>query len=67
MADPAPTVVTPYLTLTEAAQYVRLAPQTLYNHRREIVAVRSRPLLFRREDLDAWLAAPRRSRKGVRR
>ena len=61
--DRRPAVFTsPYLTLDEAAAYVRLAVQTLRNHRREIRAVRARPLLFRREDLDAWLAAPRHRR-----
>lgn len=56
-ADPRP-VDSPYLNVDEAAAYCRRAPQTLYNHH-SLGNVRSvtqsRPILFRREDLDAWL------------
>src|SRR5205085_784021 len=48
----------PYFTVEDAAAYCRLAVGTIYNRRREI---RRMPgtgkLLFRREDLDAWLQA----------
>jgi hypothetical protein len=63
VAEPPPAVVSPYLDVEQAATYCHVAVQTLYNHRRNIRAVRSRPLLFRREDLDAWLTAPRRQRR----
>jgi hypothetical protein len=53
----------PFLRLNEAAAYCRLKPQTLLNHRREIKVVRSRPLLFRREDLDQWLSDRKRKRR----
>jgi hypothetical protein len=63
MAEPVRPVASPYLTLPEAAAYCRLAAQTLLNNRLAIRAVRTRPLLFRREDLDAWLTAPRKRRR----
>lgn len=53
----------PYLTLKEAAEYVRLAPQTLYNRRKELpdrLPGAGRKLIFRRSDLDEWLAKKRR-------
>jgi len=46
------------MTLTEAAEYLRRPPKTIYNwtSRKEIphLKVRGR-LLFNEEDLDAWL------------
>ncbi|VTU00867.1 : HTH_17 [Gemmataceae bacterium] len=51
-------VDSPYLTVEEAAAYCRRKPKTLLNHH-SLGNVRlvtgTRPLLFRREDLDAWL------------
>ncbi|MFL5330911.1 MAG: helix-turn-helix transcriptional regulator [Gemmataceae bacterium] len=45
-----------YLTIDEAAAYCRLAKGTLYNRRAEIRKMPgTRKLLFKREDLDAWL------------
>lgn len=47
---------TPYLNLEEAANYCRLAPKTLYNHRQEITRVPGiGKLLFTKEHLDSWL------------
>jgi len=52
------------LTLVEAADYLKLARQTLYNmvNRREIPFLKAgRQLRFRKSDLDGWLqesAAP---------
>lgn len=46
-------------TATEAAGYLRLARQTLYNlvNRREIPFLKAgRSLRFRKADLDRWLA-----------
>lgn len=46
----------PYLTLEQAAAYTGLAKQTLYNLRKHIPKAKAvRKLLFRREDLDAFL------------
>lgn len=61
-----PAVETPYLTLAEAAAYCRCARKTITNHLcqgnlRAMPA--SRPLRFRREDLDEWLSTRRRPRK----
>lgn len=53
----------PYLTVEEAAAYCRLAVGTIYNRRREIQRMPGTgKLLFRREDLDAWLRTRRRKR-----
>lgn len=53
----------PYFTVEEAAGYCRLAIGTIYNHRREIQRMPGTgKLLFRREDLDSWLASRRRRR-----
>jgi excisionase family DNA binding protein len=55
-----------YLTVREAAEYCRVAVQTIYNNRRFIARMPGvRKLLFTREALDAWLATrrPRRKRK----
>src|SRR3954470_9184200 len=48
----------PYLTHDEAAAYCRRSPQTLYNRAHEIRRVKGPGglNLYRREDLDAWLA-----------
>jgi hypothetical protein len=50
----------PYLNSRQAADYCNISVKTLYNRRREI---RSMPgvgkLLFRREELDRWLATRR--------
>jgi hypothetical protein len=53
----------PYYRSTEAAAYCKVSLQTLYNHRREIRAVRTRPLLFTQAALDKWLSSPRKRRK----
>jgi excisionase family DNA binding protein len=48
-----------YLTVSEAAQYLNLAKQTLYGFTssRTIPFIkRAKRLLFTKEDLDAWLA-----------
>ena len=53
----------PYLTLVEAAAYCRRSTKTLCNHKADgrLRAVsRTRPTLFRVEDLDAWLAGRNR-------
>ncbi|HVK15609.1 MAG TPA: helix-turn-helix domain-containing protein [Fimbriiglobus sp.] len=52
----------PYLTADEAAEYCRMAKQTLYNRRKEIESVPgTRKLLFTVEMLDKWLSKrPRR-------
>ncbi len=59
-------VETPYLTVTEAATYCRRASKTILNHH-SLGNVHSmpgtRPPLFRREDLDQWLTARRKSRR----
>lgn len=49
---------TPYLTTEEAAAYIRRSVQYLYNHRREIPRVRRG--IYRKADLDTWLASRRR-------
>lgn len=58
---PPRTIDSPYLDTKEAAAYCRCAVQTIYNHRREI---ERQPgigkLLFKREDLEKWLAKRRR-------
>ncbi|HET6576338.1 MAG TPA: helix-turn-helix domain-containing protein [Fimbriiglobus sp.] len=47
----------PYLTADEAADYCRVAKQTLYNRRKGIERVPgTRKLLFTVEMLDKWLA-----------
>lgn len=55
---PTAAVDSPYLTLAEAAAYCRRSPQTLSNHKaigRLVAVPKSRPPLFRVEDLDAWM------------
>jgi excisionase family DNA binding protein len=63
----------PWLTIDEAAEYLRLPKQSLYKRRdlpRRMVGSR---ILFHRGELDAWLddhaegLAPRRSVNGSRR
>ena len=61
-----PTVETPYLTLDEAAAYCRCSRKTISNHHSlgNVHAMpATRPLRFRREDLDKWLSVRRRPRK----
>ncbi len=59
-----PAVDTPYLDVREAAAYCRVAVKTLYNHRRHIERMPGvRKLVFRKEALDAWLAARRKPRR----
>ena len=61
-----PIVETPYVTLDEAAAYCRCSPKTISNHHSlgNVHAMpATRPLRFRREDLDKWLSARRRPRK----
>ena len=58
----------PYMILPEAAAYTRYAEKSLLNARarKELPALgRGGKLLFRREDLDAWLAG-RTGRRGRR-
>ena len=59
-------VDSPYLTVDEAAAYCRRARKTVLNHH-SLGNVRSmpgtRPPLFRREELDEWVAK-RRKRRG---
>ncbi|VTR93341.1 unnamed protein product [Gemmata massiliana] len=59
-------VESPYLTVAEAAAYCRRSPKTVLNHH-SLCDIRSmpgtRPPLFRREDLDQWLSARRKSRR----
>lgn len=52
------------LTVPEAAEYLRLARQTLYNmvNRGEIPYLKAgRSLRFRKSDLDRWLSTGKRS------
>ncbi len=50
------TITSPYLTAEEAAAYLRIELQTLYNRRKEIPSMPgTRKLLFKIEDLDNWL------------
>lgn len=61
-----PRIDTPYLTADEAAAYCRRAKKTLLNHlcQGNVKAVpNTRPPLFLRAALDAWLASPTRARK----
>lgn len=53
----------PYLTHTEAAAYCRRSPQTLYNRAHEIRRAKGPGglNLYRKEDLDAWLAGKRKN------
>jgi hypothetical protein len=53
----------PYLTHDEAAAYCRRSPQTLYNRAGEIRRVKGPGglNLYRKEDLDAWLAGKRKA------
>jgi excisionase family DNA binding protein len=59
-------LVSPYLTVDEAAVYCRCKRRTLLN-RHSLGRVRSvpgsHPPLFQREDLDAWLNAGPKERK----
>jgi hypothetical protein len=49
-------VQSPYLDVQQAADYCRVAKQTIYNRRREIERLPGvRKLLFTREALDRWL------------
>jgi hypothetical protein len=62
-----PAIDSPYLTVAQAATYCKRSPKTLLNHH-SLGTLRSvstsRPLLFLREDLDAWLTTrPKRRRK----
>jgi hypothetical protein len=58
-----PKIDTPYLNVEEAAAYCRVAVQTIYNHRREIARQPGvGKLVFKREDLDKWLATRKRKR-----
>jgi excisionase family DNA binding protein len=58
-----PSEASPYLTHEEAAAYCRRSPQTLYNRANEIRRVKGPGglNLYRREDLDAWLAGKRKA------
>jgi excisionase family DNA binding protein len=53
----------PYMTHEEAAAYCRRSPQTLYNRADEIRRAKGPGglNLYRREDLDAWLAGKRKN------
>src|SRR4051812_32027687 len=53
----------PYLNPAEAAAYCRGSEQTLYNRANEIRRVKGPGglTLYRREDLDAWLAGRRKA------
>jgi excisionase family DNA binding protein len=52
----------PYMTHEEAAAYCRRSPQTLYNRANEIRRAKGPGglNLYRKEDLDAWLAGKRK-------
>jgi hypothetical protein len=53
-----------YLTVQDAADYCRVAVQTIYNNRRHIERMPGvRKLLFTREALDRWLAMRRSARR----
>lgn len=54
-----PVARSPYLTASEAAEYLRMSIQTFYNKTRQIPRVRKG--LYRPADLDAW--AERRGRR----
>lgn len=58
-----PSHASPYLTHEEAAAYCRRSPQTLYNRAHEIRRAKGPGglNLYRREDLDAWLAGKRKA------
>lgn len=63
---PPPRVESPYLTVEDAAAYSRCETKTLYNHHSlgKVRSVKTRPLLFLCEDLDAWLSTrPKRKKK----
>jgi hypothetical protein len=52
-----------YLTVQDAADYCRVAVQTIYNNRRHIERMPGvRKLLFTRPALDRWLATRRKGR-----
>src|SRR5690349_11156912 len=53
----------PYYTHSEAAAYCRRSPQTLYNRANEIRRVKGPGglNLYRKEDLDAWLAGKKKA------
>jgi hypothetical protein len=65
-AKPARPADSPYLNVDEAAGYCRRSRKTILNHH-SLGNIKSmpgtRPPLFRREELDAWLAARRKPRK----
>lgn len=46
-----------YLTAPEAAAYLKLALQTLYNRRKEIPRMKGggRKIIYRKSDLDQWM------------
>lgn len=53
----------PYLNVTEAARYCRVAVQTIYNNRRFITRQPGiTKLLFTRESLDKWLGTRKKPR-----
>lgn len=53
----------PYLDVTEAARYCRVAVQTIYNNRRLIARQPGiTKLLFTREALDKWLGSRKKPR-----
>lgn len=61
-----PAVASPYLTITEAADYTRLAVGTLYNavHRGRLrKQPGSRKVLFTRDELDRFVGVKPRSRR----
>jgi excisionase family DNA binding protein len=52
-----PAVNSPYLDIDQAAAYLGVSKRTIYNRRREIPRQPGvRKLLFKKEDLDAWVA-----------
>lgn len=60
----APRIDSPYLDIDEAAVYLKIAKRTIYKHRPEIPRQPGvRKLLFRREDLDAWIAKRPKKRR----
>lgn len=66
VAPDLPRIQSPYLTLSEAAAYCRRAPKTLSNHLSQgnlRTLPGTRPPLFRKEELDAWLTAPGNRRR----
>ena len=66
MNDPRPTMQPRFMTVREAAQFLRLAPKTLYSlvsQRRIPYRKAGRRLLFSQEELDRWTQPAERKRR----